>query len=105
MSEVQAKRGDTLILACTRTDAAGDPVDLTGQTITSQMKYLDESINLSVLVTDAAAGTLELFVSAAAMENASIGRYSCDVEFDTGTRIISTETFYINVLEDITIAG
>lgn len=100
------KRGDTLAIDCTRTNAAGAPVDLTSCTITSQVRSGGFADDLVVTVTDATGGLFTLTRNPAATALWPVsGEESlllCDVQFAIGDAVVSSETFAIRVLEDIT---
>lgn len=101
---IEFKRGDTFFLECTRTTSAGVAFDLTGYTITAQVRVDDFLGDLTVAITDAAAG--EFTLSATQVQTAlwPVARINCDVQFDNVT-VESTETFIIDNLEDITRAS
>lgn len=107
MKTINFKRGDTLAIACTRKNSVGAPVNITGMTILSKVRNGAFEDSLVVNVTDAAAGEFTLSRSAAntaawpLTADGSIMR--CDVEFTDGSNVNSSETFAINVIEDITL--
>lgn len=105
MAYLQAKRGDTFTITGTRTDSAGDPVDLTGTTITAQMRRYDTVINLTCDTLNAAGGTFTLSADEAVTALWSLGQYEVDVQFVEGLDTISTETFLVTILKDITLAS
>lgn len=104
MTTITHKRGDTFTLAVTEyLDAEmQSPRDLTGVTITCQMRHPwgEDLVSLTPALTDAAAGTFTL--TAADTEAWRIGKWSCDIEFDEGGVVNSSETFAIDVVEDVT---
>lgn len=103
---INFKRGDTLTIECTRRDADGTPVDLTGLTIASKVRNGGFEDTLTVTVVDAGAGTFTLAQTATLTAlwpiSAEWSDMLCDVEFVDGANVVSSETFAINVLADIT---
>jgi hypothetical protein len=94
------KRGDTLLLSCTRRDGAGVPVVLTGMTITAKVRYRSFSEPLTVALVDPANGVFSLSsTNTAAWPVATL---KCDVQFVSGTVVTSSQTFAIVVEEDVT---
>lgn len=105
METLRAKVGDTFSLDCTRTDAGGDAVDLTGVTIRSQMRRAATAIDLTVSAVNLAEGRFALTASAADTADWVPGLYKCDVEFVDGSTVASTETFSVLLDEDVTRAA
>lgn len=108
LKSINFKRGDTFSLLCTRQDSAGAPVNLTGYTITSTARVgTSFSDILTVTITSAAAGQFTLSETAANTANWPISSDAsimyCDVQFVFSGVVKSSETFIINVIEDITI--
>lgn len=104
MELIRAKRGDTFRLACVWTDVAGDPVTLSGVTIASQLKGFGSTITLGSAKTDEGAGEFQLTADAATTEAWVPGVYKCDVEFTSGVDgVMSSETFLVEIVEDVTI--
>lgn len=104
MATITHKRGDTFELAATL-ENAGNAVDITNFTITSQIRQSDDTLlqALTVTVTDAAAGEFTLSATAAETETWGVAQYECDIEFiDIGGEVNSSDTFTINVIKDIT---
>lgn len=102
---LKAKVGDTFSLACTRTDAAGDAVSLTGVTIAAQLRRGSTAVDLVPAPVDAAAGIFTLTKAAADTASWQLGIWSCDVEFTAGGIVASSETFNVLVEEDVTRAA
>lgn len=106
LQSIDFKRGDTLSLSCARKDSLGAAVNLTGVTITSSVKVGAFTDTLTVTVTDAVNGLFTLTRAAASTalwpvsSDASV--MYCDVQFVGGGVTRSSETFIINVVEDIT---
>lgn len=106
MSQIYHKKGDTFTLICVWKDALGNPVDLTSYTIASQVRSINFVDTLSVTILEAANGKFS--VERAATNTATwpissnTSRVFCDIQFTTGATVISSQTFEIVVLEDIT---
>ena len=107
LKSINFKRGDTFSLECTRKDSSGVPINLTGYTITSTAKVgTSFSDVLTVTIINAAAGIFTLTETATntaawpISSDASI--MYCDVQFVLSGVVKSSETFVINVIEDIT---
>ena len=94
------KRGDTFLLAGTRADKSGNPVVITGMTITSKVRRVAYQQALVVTITDPANGAFSL--SQADTSTWPIGTLFCDVQFISGSTTVSSETFKIVVEEDVT---
>jgi hypothetical protein len=107
MQSINFKRGDTFSLDCTRKDSGGTAINLTGYTITSSVKMGGSfSDTLTVTVTNAAAGQFTLTKAAANTASWPISTDDspllCDVQFVLSGTVKSSETFEIDVVEDIT---
>jgi len=101
--DIELKRGDQLALDVTRMDEAGNPVDLTGLTITSQAKISGFVANLTVTVTNAAAGQLRLSAPATATALWPVASLSVDIKYDAGGgNIRRSKTFNLKVTKEIT---
>ena len=108
MFTIDHKRGDTISWECSYTDDLGGVVDITGYTIKCQARSkADESVLLfTVSTTD---NTIDKFAPATGnfrividTETFPIGRYLVDIEYRVGTLIKSSDTFELNIYEDIT---
>jgi len=102
MPTVNVKRGDTLALDCTRTDSAGSAVSLAGVSIAAKMRRGSTEITLTASATDEAAGEFRLSALATTTDDWVLGVYDCDVEFTNGATVASSQTFQVNVVEDVT---
>lgn len=105
MGTLRVSRGDTLTLTGTRTDAAGNAVSLVGTTVACEMVRGGTRLTLDCTVTDAAAGQWQATRTAAEMADVALGLWRSDVQFTSDAGVTSTETFSIEVAEDITGAG
>ena len=103
------KIGDTFKYTCIYSDADGVGIDLTGSSIDvqakinaeSDVKLFDLSIGSGITVTDAVNGEFEMLVDdTTAWE---IGIYQCDIQYTDASGVVSsTETFEIEVIQDVT---
>lgn len=97
------KRGDTFSADCTAwlDDAMTEPRPLTGVTIESAARFARFSQQFTVSITDAENG--EFNISATAAETAlwPVACMRADIQYTAAGSVDSTETFYINVAEDI----
>jgi hypothetical protein len=107
MSTFYFKRGDTFSLECEWTDKDGLPLNLTGYTITSKVKTTGFEDTLVVTIVNAAAGLFT--ISRSAVNTASWpvtdspkSLLKCDIQRVSGALVRSTQTFFINVEEDVT---
>lgn len=97
------KQGDTLQIDGTRTDSAGDPVDISGHTITSQIRKGSLVFDLACEIVVAAAGTFRLSATAAETALWARGTYVHDVQFEASDGFVaSTESTTFDVIEDNT---
>lgn len=105
------KRGDTFSLLCTYSDSDGDPIDLLGYTITSQVRRLQFEESLDVAIIDEGAGQFSLTRAPLFTQywpvtdnpgQKPLDPIFCDVRFELGGAVVRTETFAIRVAFDIT---
>lgn len=99
MEAIPHKRGDTFLLTCT-TD-----VPLTGYSIASQVR--DKSFKLiaqlTVNITQTTPDGVYTLTYPTGTSTWPVGLLECDVQYTNNAGIIiSTETFEINVLRDVT---
>jgi len=97
MQALRIKAGDTLAWEATRTDAAGDPVSLSGVAISAHFDDRGGTITPTASVRDAAAGRFEIEASAAVTSGWAPGSYRGDLTFSDVFGKQSTETFAIIV--------
>jgi len=121
MASIDHKRGDTFEISFTLTDNSGSAVDLTNYTVramardssgTEQVEWTEAQTTNGVNITNAAAGQFKLVRSASSPPAGQLattawplGRLEVDVEFSDNSSppvVVSSDTFSINVLEDIT---
>ncbi len=105
MPLLNAKRGDSWNVTFTYTDAAGDPIQLTGADARLQVRKNSNTVLLSAtvgsgLTIDEANGIVSL--STDLPQTMPIGRYPFDLEITYASGIVeSTDTIYLKVEEDI----
>lgn len=104
MQEITFKRGDTFAANCTYQTTAGMAIDIGSHTIAARIAD-DESLadDLTVTVTDAAAGQFTISATAAATALWPINTYArLDIEYTLGSAVQSTETLRVVIVPDIT---
>ncbi|WP_295445105.1 BppU family phage baseplate upper protein [uncultured Thiodictyon sp.] len=110
MKGISTKRGDTWTVVFTVRDSAGVVIELTDATARLQLKapratqaVLSVS-DADALTIDEHAGTITLAVPYETMADIAPGTYQADLEitFQDKTRT-STDTFIVNIVEDITL--
>ncbi|CAB4125015.1 hypothetical protein UFOVP59_67 [uncultured Caudovirales phage] len=110
MQSISHKQGDTFSASCVWTDSTSTAINLTGYTITSQVRVLSGVIfvdTLSVTITSAVNGafTVSATPSATASWPVTTGQYNrmfCDIQFSKAGVVVSSETFEIIVVKEIT---
>lgn len=101
------KKGDAIAWRGTRYHQGphghpADPHPLDSSTIYAQLRRGIELVDLSVDVTDAAAGEFTLFADGVTTEEIPSGVWEYDIRFaDAANDITSTETFYCMVVEAV----
>lgn len=103
MATINHKQGDTLDWVINLTEG-GTAVDITSWNIRSQIRSGDTLLaTLTLTVVNAASGLFRLSATAAETDALASGSHSCDIEFtDENSIVFSTETFGVNILEDVT---
>lgn len=101
---LRIKRGDTLLQDGVAQQDDGSVFDLTGSTVTSQVRTVQDTLvaDLDVVITDAAQGEFTLGATAAATATWPVGKLLCDVKWSDGSDAIHTETFDLFVLAAVT---
>lgn len=100
---INVKRGDTFIIqVAVKQDNI--PIDITGWSVKSQLKKgstLVETLDFTAV--DMPNGIYELSSPASKTELWPVGVLDCDIQYTTLTpQVISTDTFQVNVIKDIT---
>jgi hypothetical protein len=106
MATINHKRGDSFSLPVTAylDTAMSTPRDLSACSIASGMVHEETGATFAMTVTVTSATAGQYTVSAAYADTAgwALGLWAADIQITEGTDRDSTETFYINVLEDFT---
>ena len=103
MNYLKFKRGDTYHLQVTLRDENGDVINITGYTIESQIRQPTGELisTLTTTLTDPTNGTFTL--EDTDTQSWPVGCQFQDIEYTgTGGTVTSTETFKVDVQEDIT---
>ena len=99
-------RGDDFVIPMTLTnpDTPGVPVDITGWTITSQVRYAKQLIaDLQVTILDPLAGEFTIALPKNLTALWPIRNLKCDIQFDRPVEgRVSSQTFIIDCKEDQT---
>ena len=107
---IDHKRGDTISWDVNYTDDLGGAVDITNYTIRCQARSKnDTSIKLFDLTTEGAEPTIDKydpthgnFKIVADTSAYSLGQYLVDIEYSIPGLVKSSETYELNIYEDIT---
>lgn len=106
MARARIKRGATFEAACTHRDAAGAAVNLTGWTLTSQVRTQGGRLvgDLTVTLADQVAdpGSFTVRAEAAATAAWPLDVLIWDIRFDAPTGVVFTETVELEVLRQVT---
>ncbi|AHX01065.1 hypothetical protein HL13_gp52 [Dinoroseobacter phage DFL12phi1] len=99
-------RGDDFVIPMTLTDPDnnGTPVDITGWTIASQVRYARKLIaDLDVTITNAAQGEFSISLPKEQTAIWPVRKLKCDIQFDRPVEgRVSSQTFIIDCTEDQT---
>lgn len=99
-------RGDDFVIPMTLTDPDnnGTPVDITGWTIASQVRYARKLISdLDVTITNASAGEFSISLPKEQTALWPVRKLKCDIQFDRPVEgRVSSQTFIIDCMEDQT---
>ena len=102
-SEATWKRGDTINIGGQWIDEFGRPVDLTGMTVSAAMRGPDGITRLlTVHVSDAVKGMLEISMSAGLSAQLPLGAHWVDVKVTSGVRISRTQSGTIHIVREVT---
>lgn len=96
------KRGDTFSAACRYLKANGEPEPLDGYSIACTMRRNDLSFDFTVTILDAPQGRFHIGATAAQAAEWQPGVWRADIEYSAAGNVSSTDTFQIEVIEDIT---
>jgi len=107
---IQNKIGDTIEWGCTYKDSDGVAIDLTGYTIRSQARLVDQfdsvlfdlSIGNGITINSLVDGTFTIKIQDTTSYTKDF--FNVDIEYtDSQSVIKSTDTFTLQMLQDITI--
>lgn len=102
---IEIKAGESYSQHGALADAAGDPIDLTGYTATSQVRTVDGDLvgALTVTIDTGSGGTMEIAASATETATWAPGSYVADIRFAApGGAVVPSPTFGVRVLARIT---
>lgn len=108
MFTIDHKRGDTISWEGSYTDDLGGVVDLTSYSIKCQARSKENTetvlftVNTEDTTIDKYNPTSGLYRIVLDTTTYPIGRYLVDIEYKTGQLIKSSETFELNIIQDIT---
>lgn len=95
------KRGDDLRLDGTLTDAAGDPVSVAANLIAAELERRGVVVPLGVTL-GAGPGDYVLTLAPENRDLLTVGFWAGDVEFVIAEKITSSQTYALNVEQDVT---
>jgi hypothetical protein len=101
-ARIKHKRGDTFAQQCTLRDDDGEPVDLTGIAVRSQVRGARGQIVDELTITTAGAGTFYARAEASQTGNWPLGVATWDVEFTQAGIVYSSATVLLDIVEDVT---
>lgn len=108
MFTIDHKRGDTISWEGSYTDDLGGVVDLTSYSIKCQARSKEDreavlfTANTVDNTIDVYNATQGLYRIVLATTTYPVGKYLVDIEYQTGQLIKSSDTFELNIIEDIT---
>ncbi len=105
MTQIEHIRGDTLLWPVTYRTSLGVPINITGYTITSQLRSVDGPLieSLTVVVTNAAAGEITLSATAAQTAVWPIGSARYDVRYQApGGSVLHTQPITVGIRQPVT---
>lgn len=96
---MKIKRGDTLAFYVNFKDASGEPIAY--ENIKCQIRRLDGTLLSELVITETETTGRYLFY-AGATDDFGLGSYESDIQVVVDDKVISSETFIIDVDKDIT---
>jgi len=109
MADITLKRGDSINWNCSLIDDQSNPIDITNYTIRTQGKDSERTVTLfsltngnGVTITSGANGAYQIQL----LDTSSfgLGNFDVDIEFTDSNGIVnSTQTFTLEIVEDVTI--
>lgn len=105
VQRVTIRRGDTFSAEAVYTDDSGSPVNLTSYTIRGQLTGRGRTYDMQAVVTNAAQGQFTIGAPATSTRNWEVGSYEADIQYSVGEEVSSTDSFFIDVVRDVTNAN
>ncbi len=108
MAILEVKVGNTIKWDCTYKDSEGAVIPLTGYNLRCQARLddtndlqFDLSIGNGITITDESNGEFQIKI----LDTTSYtkDRFKVDIEYSHSSEIISTDTFYLDMIEAVTI--
>lgn len=103
---IKIYRGDTEIVNVTITSDGTTPVDVTGRTYTAQVRYTVDAASpaatFSCVITNAAAGQVQLTLSSAATTSLTAGTAYWDFQETNGSVVSTLIAGKCTILPDVT---
>jgi hypothetical protein len=101
------KTGDTINWGAALTDDAGVAISLTGYAVAAQIRDPEGALIAALVYTPDAdqvgAGKGRYALSyPGSTQNFPLGNHRCDIEYSYSGTVISTETFIVPIVDDIT---
>lgn len=100
---LKAKQNDTFFFPFIRKNARGSVVDLTDYVVASQLRSSTDVVVLTGLVLDGPNGVGLLTLPHNETGSVKAGSYACDVEFSKNGFVVSSQSFNVKILPDVTI--
>ena len=104
--DIKIMRGDTEVFNITVTDSAGTAVNLTGDVFTSQIRYNRDDSSVAAaftcVVTNAAAGTVTLTLSAVSSASLNAGTAYWDLQRNDSGVVTTIVAGKCTILADVT---
>lgn len=101
-ADLKIKRGDTLELSVLLKDDESNPIDLDIANITCQMRDKNKVVIDDFSISQTNEVGKYLFKANGDEKEYPLGILYIDIEFNINEKIISSETFTIEIVEDIT---
>lgn len=104
--DIKVMRGDTEIFNISLADSSGSPINLTGDTFASQIRYTRDDATaaavFSCVVTNAVGGVVQLTLSSASSAALTAGTAYWDLQRTSGGSVSTVLAGKCTVLADVT---
>lgn len=104
--DIKVMRGDTEVFNITLSDSAGTPINLTGDTFASQIRYNRDDVTIAAsftcVITDAPNGVVQLTLGAVASAALNDGVAYWDLQRTSGANVSTVLSGKCTVLADVT---